>query len=286
MNILLTGANGQIGQELVALLAKDSRHVLIPLSRVALDITDQAQVQRVLNHHRPDVVINTAAYTQVDPAELEPEAAHAINASGAEYLARTCQVLGVPLIHLSTDYVFDGKQDHPYSETDLPNPLNEYGYSKLRGEHLIQQHCSKHLIIRITWVFGRYGKNFIKIMLQLMAEKETLSAVSDQVACPTAARDVAKMLVQVSEQLTPAFSQWGVYHYAGMPAVSRFEFAQAIMPIAQKRGGKIQQVLPVTSDHFPTRAKRPLYSVLDLSNIKKVFGIEPSDWRLALQQEF
>jgi dTDP-4-dehydrorhamnose reductase len=286
MKVLLIGANGQVGQELVVLLSKDSRHLLVPLTRKELDVTSQAQVERVINQYHPDVVVNTAAYTQVDPAEKEPEAAHAINASGPEYLAKACQALNIPLIHFSTDYVFDGSQDHPYLETDTPNPQGQYGRSKLRGEQLVQEHCTKHIIIRTTWVFGRYGKNFINIMLNLMAERETVSVVSDQMACPTAGRDIANMLVSVIDQLTPDFIQWGIYHYAGTPAVSRFEFAQAIMPIAQKRGGKIQQILPVLTSAFPTPAKRPLYSVLDQTKIKQVFGLDSSDWKRALREEF
>ena len=291
MKILVTGANGQVGKEIRTLsldprFREDDTWEWVFVSRAELDIAQQSQVDAVISQHQPTVVINTAAYTNVDLAEKEPELAHAVNVDGPRYLAQACQKHGCILIHFSTDYIFDGRHSQPYLETDSPNPLGVYGRTKLLGEQAVQQYCDKHLIFRVTWVFGRYAKNFVSIMLQLMADREEISVVSDQIACPTAGSDIAKMLVRVIPQLTAAFKQWGIYHYAGLPVVSRFEFAQAIMSIAQEKGGKIKRILPVTTDHFPTPAERPLYSVLDSSKIKRIFGVNPSDWQQALVEQF
>lgn len=234
---------------------------------------------------RPDLVINAAAYTAVDGAETEPERAMAINGRAPGFLAEECAALGVPLIHLSTDYVFSGQGDRPWRETDPVGPTGVYGQSKWMGEEAIRNRLEQHLILRTAWVFGRHGENFVKTMVRLGRTQQALRVVTDQVGCPTAAEDLARMLLAISERVRrdPLEPNWGTYHYAGTPPVSRLEFAQAIFRHA------VPDVLPqapvltgIPSRAYASVARRPLNSVLDCGLIRQRFGIEAPAWEPAL----
>ena len=277
--LLITGANGQLGTTL-------KRHPLgyafqlIPCSRAELDISEDAAVVNALRHHQPSIVINTAAYTAVDKAEAESSQAMLINAIGAQNLAQRCEEARIPLIHLSTDYVFDGKKDQAYQEQDPPNPLNVYGETKWLGEEAIRKHCERHIILRLSGVFSEFGNNFLKTMLRLADEKETMNIVDDQITCPTYTNDIAAALFTIASNPTT----FGTYHYCSMPPVSWFDFAVAIITKAQTiRPMKVTKMNAIDTTHYPTPAKRPSYSVLNCSKIKADYDLNQSSWEDAVQ---
>ncbi|MBF0163952.1 MAG: dTDP-4-dehydrorhamnose reductase [Magnetococcales bacterium] len=284
MKLLVTGAQGQVGHEIVALAAQRDIH-LTALGRNDLDITAPQAVQGALETHRPDLVINAAAYTAVDLAESQPEAAFAVNRDGARHLASACAAIGLPLIHLSTDYIFDGRQSTPYREADPPAPLGRYGVSKWEGEEAVRALLPRHLIIRVSWVFGMHGKNFVKTILRLARERESLAVVDDQTGGPTAADDIARMLLDVAEKaLQPGFSDWGTYHYQGTPAVTWHAFAHVIVAAARQRIElPVREIRPIPTAQFPTPAQRPANSRLDCQRIHDRLGIPMPDWRPAVQ---
>jgi len=277
--LLITGANGQLATALQHHPLAQSFQ-LIPCSRAELDITDEAAVTRVLDAHQPTIVINTAAYTAVDKAQNEPSQAMLVNAIGAKNLAQYCGAKRIPLIHLSTDYVFDGKQQRPYQEDDQPHPINVYGETKLLGEQAIREHCGEHVILRISGVFSEFGNNFLKTMLRLANEKETLDVVDDQITCPTYTGDIATALFTIARQPV-----WGTYHYCSAPPISWFHFAAEIIAKAQSiRTLMVSRVNAISSAHYPTAAKRPAYSVLDCAKIKRDYGLTTPSWQRAVQQ--
>lgn len=270
MNILITGAGGQVGQELQKLLP--DAHAL---THSQLDISNVLAVQNAVQTIQPQIIINAAAYTAVDRAEEESEKAHLINHIGAKNLAIAAQQQNAILLHISTDYVFDGNKTEPYSETDASNPQSVYGKSKLLGEQAVLQHCEKAMILRTAWVFGRYGKNFVKTMLQLGTTHNHLRIVADQFGSPTEAQDIANALICMAKN-----PQFGIYHYSGMPYVSWFEFAQKIFQAAEKQSIlHAPQLEAITSEEYPTAAKRPKNSRLNLDKITNTFGILPCDWQ-------
>ena len=270
MKFLITGAGGQVGQELQKLLP--DAHAL---THSQLDISDEFAVKNAVQTIQPRIIINAAAYTAVDRAEEESEKAHLINHIGAKNLAIAAQQQNAILLHISTDYVFDGKKTEPYGETDASNPQSVYGKSKLLGEQAVLQHCEKAMILRTAWVFGRYGKNFVKTMLQLGTTRNHLRIVADQFGSPTEAQDIANALICMAKN-----PQFGIYHYSGMPYVSWFEFAQKIFQAAEKQGIlHAPQLEAITSEEYPTAAKRPKNSRLNLDKITNTFGILPSDWQ-------
>ena len=216
MKILVTGANGQVGHALV----EAGGEQVVGLGRAALDITDRAAVQRAVAQHAPDVVVNAAAYTAVDRAESEPERAHWVNRDGPAHLAETCADAGIPLVHLSTDYVFDGTKGAPYTEADATNPLGVYAQSKVAGEEAVRERLDRHVILRTSWVFGAHGANFVRTILRLMGERETLRVVADQHGNPTAATDIARAALDIAEQIERGHTSWGTYHFAGQPATT------------------------------------------------------------------
>lgn len=283
INILVTGANGQVGNEVVQ-QGQQRGHKITAFKRSDLDITDKQAVHDVVSACAPQVVINAAAYTAVDRAEQEPELAYAVNRDGPYYLAMACQQHNIPLLHLSTDYVFDGKQSEPYREQDAISPLGVYGDSKWQGEQQVRQHSSKHLILRVSWVFSRHGNNFVKTILRLARERELLKIVADQYGCPTYAGDIANVLLTLTEKA--AFSPdsaWGTYHYCGLPAVSWYEFAEKIIESANHYETlMVKEVLPITTTEYPTPAQRPANSVLDTGRLQEVFGLNPPDWQQGL----
>jgi dTDP-4-dehydrorhamnose reductase len=281
MKILVFGAGGQIGRE-VCRAAWPARHAILALDRTAVDITKSAAVSAMLDREKPDLAINLAAYTAVDRAESEPEAAWAVNCAGAAHIAAACDGSATPLIHLSTDYVFDGCKTEPYREEDAVGPLGVYGHSKEAGERAVRSAVARHVILRTAWVFGAYGANFVKTMLRLAAERPVLRVVADQRGCPTAAADIAAALMVIAERIERGEAKWGTYHFVGAGAASWHGFAEAIFDLAAPQLAARPQVEPISTDQYPTPARRPMNSVLDCQKIKGAFGIAPPPWRTAL----
>lgn len=281
MRLLITGANGQIGQEFYRHTCKTFN--ILGYRREQLDITHAVQVEDCLAAVKPSIVINTAAYTAVDKAESEPFKAFAANREGVKNLAQICQHHRIPLLHLSTDYVFDGNKTTPYDETDTTNPINVYGQSKWEGEQMVRQHCEQYIILRVSWVFGTHGNNFVKTMLRLGSEREELKIVVDQFGCPTPASAIAKTLLTIAEQITAGNKAWGTYHFCGTQATNWYEFAKTVFQLAKtKLPLRIQQVVPITTAEYPTPARRPQNSVLNTTKCKQVFQIVACDWQTAL----
>lgn len=286
MRILVTGAAGQLGQS-IAKLCNQSPHTIVLLGRSELDITATGSIQQALNLHRPDVLINTAAYTAVDRAEREVELADRVNHQGPLNLALVCAQRQLPLLHVSTDYVFDGQGQLPYVPEYPAQPLGVYGASKWRGEEAVRQHCRKHLVIRTAWVFSEFANNFLKTMLRLGAERESLKVVADQQGGPTYAPHLASALLSMAEQASRLeFSAWGTYHFAGEPATTWHAFACEIFRQAVATGmlSRAPQVQPIPTSAYPTPARRPAYSVLDCTNTVQVFGALERRWQLGIEE--
>src|SRR5712671_4980428 len=234
MKILVFGAGGQVGRE-VCRARWPARYQLLPFERKAIDITGSASVSETLRRERPDLVINLAAYTAVDRAENEPEAAWAANCAGAAHLAAACDETAAPLVHLSTDYVFNGRKAGPYQEEDAVDPLGVYGCSKEAGERAVRAALTHHVILRTAWVFGASGANFVKTMLRLAGERPVLRVVADQRGCPTAAADIAAALIAITGSVERGEARWGTYHFAGDAPISWHGFAEAIFELAAPR---------------------------------------------------
>ncbi len=285
MKILLTGANGQLGWEL-SHQSKKQGYELWPTDIPELDITNQSQVEKAITDIQPDIVINSAAYTNVDKAEHDKYAAFAINKEGPEVLARLCNTYGCALIHVSTDYVFNGTQQTPYLESDPIHPLGVYGKSKAEGESAIIANLHQYFIIRTSWLYGVQGHNFVKTMLRLGKEREILRVVTDQIGCPTATHDLADAILKIVAMFNTNTSTmpWGIYHYCGKGITSWHEFAKTIFDIAsQYMSLKIKEVQPILSVDYPQDAKRPSYSALDCQKIHDVIGIETRPWQESLK---
>lgn len=283
MRVLITGCNGQVGHCLTERL-KDKAD-LLALDYEGLDITDQAAVFSVVSEFLPDYIINAAAHTAVDRAEQEVELSNAINRDGPQYLAQAAESCGATILHISTDYVFDGTGEQPYIESDLTSPQGVYGQSKLAGEQAVADECSKHLILRTAWVFGEHGNNFVKTMLRLAQTRDELNIVGDQFGGPTYAGDIADALIAIVDYIEQGQQPaWGVYHFAGMPYASWYEFAAKIFQLAETKGvlAKQPKIASIPTAAYPTPAKRPANSRLDCSKIENQFGIKPSDWVAAL----
>lgn len=283
MRILIIGCNGQVGFLLKEILT--NKVELLALTRQELDITNENLVNESVNNFKPNVVINAAAYTAVDKAENEEELAFSINSDGPGYLAKAASKVNAALIHISTDYVFEGNKSGQYLETDQVNPQGVYGRSKLSGELAVSQNCSKHIILRTAWVFGEHGNNFVKIMLRLAKERDELRVVSDQFGGPTYAGDIAKAIITIVNKIDTCKSvDWGVYHYSGLPQVSWYEFSKKILSKAKTKGllEKTPQLTAISTKEFPTQAKRPMNSKLSCKAIEAKFGIVPSDWQTEL----
>ncbi len=284
MKVLITGKNGQVGSCLVSQLTDIPSIDFLALGREELDITNDDQVNEVVNKYQPTVIINAAAYTAVDKAESEVELANAINNIGPKNLAKAASSVNAVILHISTDYVFAGNKHGLYTENDEVNPQGVYGQTKLAGEQSVAQECAEHIILRTAWVFSEYGNNFVKTMLRLAQTRDTLGVVGDQYGGPTYAGDIAKALINIAQQLQQGATKFGVYNYSGYPHVSWQEFATEIFAKALS-----QQVIetPVTvnaisTSEYPTPAKRPANSKLDCSKITTNFSVQPSDWKTAL----
>ena len=249
------------------------------------DISEISGVASVFADCRPDLVINAAAYTNVDGAESEPELAMAINKAGPANLARICSANKIPLIHISTDYVFDGRHDTPYTETDPVSPLGVYGHSKAAGENAVRSVLDKHIILRTSWLYGSHGHNFVKTMLKLAREKEEIRVVSDQYGSPTSAADLAAAILFLTDIIGQRRTiSWGTYHYCGAGIVSWYEFAKTIVEIGRLYTRlKTTRVVPIKTEDYPTQATRPAFSALDCSLINQHYGILVKPWRDSLK---
>jgi dTDP-4-dehydrorhamnose reductase len=285
MVVLVTGANGQLGQAMQFVAKNHFKVQFVFCTSTELDITNLNQIKAVFKQHQPNYCINAAAYTAVDKAESEPEKAQLINKIGAENLATICKELDTILLHISTDFVFDGNLTafsviNGYTEKDFTNPTCVYGQSKLDGEIAIQKVWNKHFIIRTSWVYSQFGNNFMKTMLRLSSEKDSLSVVYDQIGTPTNAVDLAEVLVKIIYETdrSPKESNFGIYNFSNEGDCSWFDFAKKIFEI----NNISIDLQPIPTTSFPTPAKRPAYSVLDKTKIKSVFGIKINSWEESL----
>lgn len=279
--ILLIGCNGQVGSQLQKTLQFSSN--LVALARPEVELTEPESLRDLINQNQPRIIVNAAAYTAVDKAESEPELANKINAIAPKILAQQAEEFQSLLIHISTDYVFDGKNNRPYQEEDLTNPLSVYGQTKLAAEKAIIENCTNHLILRTAWVYGVGGKsNFVKTMLRLGAQKQELKVVADQIGSPTWAKDIAQTIAEISQN--PPES--GIYHYTSSGVASWYDFAVAIFEEAQLLGFplEIERVIPITTAEYPTPATRPNYSVLNCAKISAKMQTHPPHWRKSLRK--
>ena len=282
--VLVTGAKGQVGRELVR---RGAAHGLAVTGRTRqeLDVADAAAVRAAIEEVRPVCVLNAAAYTAVDRAETEAAAARTANAAGPEALARACQAAGVPLFHLSTDYVFDGAKKTAWREEDATSPLGVYGRTKEEGERLVRAACPRHLIIRVSWVFSAHGHNFVKTMLRLAKERDEVRVVADQHGCPTPAAAIADALLATAGRLARgAEIPWGTYHFAGAPPTTWHGFAREIFTqAAELLRLEPPRLVPISTAAYPTPAQRPAWSVLDCAKIRRLLRIPQPDWRQGLR---
>ncbi len=281
MVVLVTGANGQLGQAIQSVVGNYPSIDFVFCSSSELNITDKNNCETIFEKYKPQFCINAAAYTAVDKAESEPEKAYAINVTGAQNLAAVCKSNDTTLLHVSTDFVFDGLATQPYSEEAVPNPTGVYGVTKLQGEQAIQNTWEKHFIIRTSWVYSQFANNFMKTMLRLASERDSLSVVSDQIGTPTNAVDLAECLLTIIITQYPipkTQHPYGIYNFSNEGECSWYDFAAEIFKV----NNISIHLQPIPTTAYPTPAKRPAYSVLDKSKIKSLFGIEVKDWKESL----
>ncbi|MGV3697720.1 dTDP-4-dehydrorhamnose reductase [Flavobacterium sp.] len=276
MVILITGSNGQLGQSLKFIAPGYPELDFVFCASADLDITNAENCEAFFSKIQPDYCINAAAYTAVDKAESEPENAHLINVVGARNIAETCKKWDTTLLHVSTDFVFDGSKNAPYKESDTPNPTGIYGQTKLDGEREIQAVLDNYFIIRTSWVYSQFGNNFMKTMLRLASERDSLTVVDDQIGTPTNAVDLAKALIRI---ITSGKTDFGIYNFSNEGQCSWYDFAKEIFAV----NNISVNLMPIPTSSFPTPAKRPAYSVLDKTKIKTVFGLQVENWKESLR---
>ncbi|MDR0962280.1 MAG: dTDP-4-dehydrorhamnose reductase [Mediterranea sp.] len=275
MRILITGANGQLGNEMRVVAAANMQHTCLFTDIHELDVCDEAAVARYVSNEQIDVIVNCAAYTAVDKAEDDEALCRRLNADAPTYLAAAAEACGAALIQVSTDYVFDGTSYRPYTENDAPNPRSVYGTTKFEGEEAVQRLCSRCAVVRTSWLYSSFGNNFVKTMLRLGRERDALGVVFDQIGTPTYAGDLAVALFAMIEQgVTP-----GIYHFSNEGVCSWYDFAHTIHRMA----GVTCRLTPLHTADYPTRAHRPHYSVLDKTKIKHTFGITIPHWEDSLK---
>lgn len=277
MKILITGRHGQLGSELHDLKQSYPHHQMVFMDREEMDLSNSDQIIEVLNTEKPDIIINAGAYTAVDKAESDQELCNAVNHIAVKTIGEWAAKNNAKVIHISTDYVFDGTSETPLKETDATDPINVYGLTKLKGEEALVQSGADYVILRTAWVYSTYGANFVKTMMRLMNEREEIGVVADQIGTPTYARDLALAIMQIIE--TPQFVQ-GVYHYSNEGTISWHEFATAIKEIK----GYSTKINAIGSEAFPTPAKRPNFSLLDKTKIKEIYKASVPDWKTSLQE--
>jgi dTDP-4-dehydrorhamnose reductase len=281
MVVLVTGANGQLGQAIQSVVGNYPSIDFVFCSSTELNITDKNNCETIFEKHKPLFCINAAAYTAVDKAESEPEKSYAINVTGAQNVAEVCKTYNTTLLHVSTDFVFDGLANQPYLEDDVPYPTGVYGVTKLQGEQAIQNTWEKHFIVRTSWVYSQFANNFMKTMLRLALERDSLSVVSDQIGTPTNAVDLAECLLTIisAQHPTPNTQHFfGIYNFSNEGHCSWYDFAKEIFKV----NNISINLQPIPTTAYPTPAKRPAYSVLDKSKIKMVFGIKIKNWKESL----
>lgn len=278
MKILITGANGQLGNEIRELAPEYPQFDFRYTDIAELDITNAAEVDAYFGLHRPEAIINCAAYTAVDKAETDAETAFLVNATAAGNLARAAHANGCFVVHVSTDYVYDGRNYRPYTETDAVNPVSVYGKSKLAGEDQVLQSGARAIVIRTSWLYSAFGNNFVKTMIKYGRERDALNVVFDQAGTPTYAHDLAKAILDLLPQAI-ASGNTGIFHYSNEGVTSWYDFAKAIHELA----GISCSVSPIATKDYPTPAQRPFFSVLDKSLIRKSFAIEIPYWRDSLK---
>lgn len=284
VKVLITGAAGQVGSELVKLAPVGFE--VVGYNSSELDITNAQQVQQIVAEQAPALIINAAAYTAVDKAETDVERAYAVNESGVKNLAQAALALNIPVFHISTDYVFDGTATEPYKETDPVGPTGVYGASKLAGEQALANSGIKHIILRTSWVFGAEGNNFVKTMLRLGKERDTLGLVADQHGCPTSAASIADILWQLAKKYTAENElPWGIYHFCNSPATTWYGFACAIFKQAVEAGvlDKAPRVSAINTSDYPAAARRPVWSVLNCSHITNIINDDSLLWENELK---
>ena len=285
MRFLVLGGSGQLGTQLRTLTLPQGVQLLAP-TRTAVDLGDPAAIRRLIAAEPWSAVIDAAGYTNVDRAESEEHLAFAINAQAAACLAEETGKREIPLIYVSTDYIFDGGKGAPYMETDAAAPLNAYGRSKLAGERHVSAANPRHVILRTAWLFSPYGTNFVRTILRLAQERERRTVVADQLGCPTSARDLARACLDIALfcAAKPDQDNYGVYHFAGAGAATRFEFANAILETAAGRLARLPELVPTPSAQYPSPAPRPADSRLDCTAIQRAFGLAARPWRRALAE--
>lgn len=279
--ILVLGPNGQLGRELVQ-SAWPYPADIVSLDRTSVDLSVEGQARHAIAAIRPDIVINAAAYTAVDKAEQEPDLAFAINSSGPEEIAIAAAALNAPVLHISTDYVFDGRKERPYVETDAIGPLNVYGASKAQGEARLRDNNRRHLIIRTSWVYARNGHNFVRTMLRLGRERSELRVVDDQVGAPTSAADLAAAIIRIAPYILENGDLSGTYHLTAEGVTSWHGFAEAIFADMHRRVGHRPVLVPIATSEYPTPARRPQNSCLDCGKFHGAFGFSLPDWKESL----
>lgn len=279
--VLVSGKNGQLGHELQFLSRSLPEFEFVFAGRTEMDLADPVSLHSFFQQHTPAFFINCAAYTAVDKAEKEKEIAYAINATAVGVVAELCEQWNTTLIHISTDYVFNGKGQHPYLPEDETDPVNYYGFSKLVGEQFAMEKCSKTIILRTSWVYSSYGNNFVKTMLRLMGERSEINVVQDQQGSPTYAADLAEAIGRIllikAEDLE---QKKGIYHFSNSGTISWYDFALAIRDLS----GSSCKINPIPSESYSTPAKRPHFSVMNTDKITSVFGIEIKNWKSRLKE--
>lgn len=280
---MVLGSSGQVGSSLLSLA--NNRNV-VGLSREQFDLENISNSSKLLQDLNPCFIVNAAAYTAVDKAETDSEMAYRVNGYSLQDLGRLAKQMDVPVLHFSTDYVFDGNKLEPYTEADLPSPISVYGKSKLLGEQNLQAEHSKSIILRVAWVFGSTGRNFVKTISRLSQEREELRVVDDQIGCPTSAVQIAETVYQIIDLALEGKFDWGLYHFSGQPACSWHYFAEAIVATSKRLGFPVhaERVVPIATSEYPTPAERPANSVMDDSKLRRQIKTLPGSWQPYLEQ--
>jgi dTDP-4-dehydrorhamnose reductase len=284
VRVLVVGSDGQLGKELID-QGGQRKFEILAVDYKQMDIADPVQVTMTMAEYQPALIINAAAYTQVDRAESESEFAFAVNRDGPTYLAQWCNQARIPLIQISTDFVFNGEKRAPYTESDPISPISVYGRSKADGETAVRSHLKEHIIIRTSWLYSAHGHNFVKTMLRLVRAGKEIRVVADQYGSPTCADDLAEAVWTIVAQLSKGdHSPWGTYHYCGHGITTWFHFSEKIIEIAGEYISKQSiPITPISTSEYYTAAKRPLFSALDCQRIKTRFGIAPKPWQDSLE---
>ena len=275
--VLVTGANGQLGQCFKAISKMFANIDFTFVNSTELNIADVSDVETIFKNETFDYCINCAAYTKVDLAEKEQDKAFLINAEGVKHIAKACKNFNAILIHVSTDFVFDGSNTTPYTETDIPNPINVYGHSKLKGEAFIQSIFENYFIIRTSWLYSEFGHNFVRTMLKLSSEKDELNIVNDQTGSPTYAKDLAEFIIKIIQLNSQDF---GIFNFSNSGETSWYEFAKTIFELKQVK----INVSPINSSEYTTFATRPKYSVLNTTKAEQTFSFKAENWKVALKR--